>query len=103
MPSGGGGKITREAGRIAGDHTEVRCPLEQATTSSLEALQVYSQGWNVQEGKGDVAALPYYQRAIQLDPSFAMAYRALGSVYPALGQPGRAREYFTKAFELRFD
>ena len=76
-------------------------PLEQATTSSLEALQVYSQGWNVQEGKGDVAALPYYQRAIQLDPSFAMAYRALGSVYPALGQPGRAREYFTKAFELR--
>ena len=44
---------------------------------------------------------PYDQRAIELDPNFAMGYRGVGTVYSSLGEVGRASEYFTKAFQLR--
>src|SRR5262249_44995164 len=76
-------------------------PLEQATTSSLEALKAYSLGGKALREKGSGASLPYRQRAIQLDPNFAIGYRAVGIDYYNLSEPGRATEYFTKAFELR--
>jgi serine/threonine protein kinase/tetratricopeptide (TPR) repeat protein len=76
-------------------------PLEQATTSSLEALRAYSLGKKASDEEGIAAALPYYQRAIELDPNFAMGYVAAGDDYASLGQPGRASEYETKAFRLR--
>ena len=76
-------------------------PLEQATTSSLEALKAYSLGTKAADEKGPNAGLPYRQRAIALDPNFAMGYRAVGIDYNNLGQLGRASEYFTKAFQLR--
>ncbi|HTC79613.1 MAG TPA: tetratricopeptide repeat protein, partial [Terriglobales bacterium] len=76
-------------------------PLEQATTSSLEALKAYSLGKKVDREKDTAAALPYHQRAIQLDPNFARGYLAVGSDYQSLGEIGRASEYFTKAFQLR--
>ncbi len=73
-------------------------PLAQATTSSLEALKAYSLGW----AAGDLAAaLTFHKRAIELDPNFAMGYRAVGNAYFGLGQTERANEYYTKAFELR--
>ncbi len=75
--------------------------LEQATTSSLEALHAYSLGWKAQNEKGPAAALPYHQRAIELDPNFAMGYAAVGSDYASFGELGRASEYYTKAFQLR--
>ena len=73
-------------------------PLQEVTTSSLEALKVYSLG---RQKVSDEEALPYQQRAIQLDPNFAAAYLALGNNYGNLSELGRASEYFTKAFELR--
>jgi eukaryotic-like serine/threonine-protein kinase len=76
-------------------------PLEQATTSSLEALRASSLGRKALQEKGTLAALPYDQRAIQLDPNFAMAYDAVGNDYNGLSQLGRASEYYTKAFQLR--
>ena len=76
-------------------------PLEQATTSSLEALQAYALGEKATREKGSAAALPYDQRAIQLDPSFAMGFEQVGGDYYGLGELGRASEYSTKAFELR--
>ncbi len=76
-------------------------PLEQATTSSLEALRALSLGRRASDDKGPAAALPYDQRAIALDPDFAMAYRALGIDYATLSELGRAGDYFTKAFQLR--
>jgi tetratricopeptide (TPR) repeat protein len=76
-------------------------PLEQATTSSLEALQEYTLGLKAVHEKGPAAALPHSQRAIQLDPNFAIGYENVGSDYYSLGELGRASEYFTKAFELR--
>jgi serine/threonine protein kinase/tetratricopeptide (TPR) repeat protein len=76
-------------------------PLVQETTSSLEALKVYTLGRKAYREKGAAAALPYHQRAIELDPNFAMGYRAVGADYQSLGEVGRAAEYLTKAFELR--
>jgi DNA-binding winged helix-turn-helix (wHTH) protein/tetratricopeptide (TPR) repeat protein len=76
-------------------------PLEQATTSSLEALKAYSLGMNVESEKGIAASLPYFQRAIEVDPSFAAGYWAVGNKYASLSQLGRAREYYVKAFQLR--
>jgi len=76
-------------------------PLEQATTSSLDALKAYTLGRKVYYEKGPTAALVYDQNAIQLDPNFAAAYRALGDSYSSLNETGRAKEYYTKAFTLR--
>jgi serine/threonine protein kinase/tetratricopeptide (TPR) repeat protein len=75
--------------------------LEQATTSSLEALKAYSLGRKSFGEKGPAGSLPYDQRAIELDPKFATGYSAVGNDYYSLGELGRASEYFTKAFELR--
>jgi eukaryotic-like serine/threonine-protein kinase len=74
-------------------------PLAEATTSSLEALKAYSLGEKA--ARESSAALPNHLRAIELDPSFATAYEAVGYDYYNLSQLGRAREYFIKAFQLR--
>jgi eukaryotic-like serine/threonine-protein kinase len=76
-------------------------PIEEATTSSLEALKAYSMGRRAIYFKGDVAGIPYYQQALELDPNFALAYRALSVAYINLGQSTRATENLKKAFELR--
>ncbi len=75
-------------------------PLEQATTSSLDALQAYSLGTKANRERGAASALTYHQRAIKLDPKFAMGYRAIGYDYNDLGEPERGSEYVTKAFQL---
>jgi tetratricopeptide (TPR) repeat protein len=67
----------------------------------LEALKAFSVGQKAHHEKGPVAALPYFQRAIELDPNFAMGYRAVGGTYSDLNDVGRASEYYTKAFQLR--
>jgi serine/threonine protein kinase/tetratricopeptide (TPR) repeat protein len=77
-------------------------PLEQATTPSLEALQAYSLGWQVAVEKNDIAAaIPLFQRAIRLDPNFAMAYASLGATYYNVGEKSDGAENTRKAYELR--
>ncbi len=77
-------------------------PIEQASTPSLEALQAYSLGRKTLVGKGDwAAAVPLFQRAIRLDPNFAMAYASLGVDYSNLGETSLASENTKKAYELR--
>ena len=76
-------------------------PLEQASTSSLEALQSFSQGHDLHQKLDDEAAVPHLKRAIELDPNFAMAYATLGVVYFNLTQDGLGRANLQKAFELR--
>jgi eukaryotic-like serine/threonine-protein kinase len=77
-------------------------PIEQATTPSLEALQAYGLGRKTMNGKGDYAdAVPLFQRAIRLDPKFAMAYASLGTSYHNLGESELASENTKQAYELR--
>ena len=77
-------------------------PLEEATTSSLEALKAYSAAWTHQTTGHDLAAaVPLFQRAIEIDPKFAAAHAALGFTYGLLGQPELSAESNKKAYELR--
>jgi serine/threonine protein kinase len=76
-------------------------PLDEVTTSSLEALKAYSVGRSMQTVRGDAESVPYHQRAIALDPNFARAYAALGMAQYNLREATAASENFRKAFELR--
>ena len=98
---GAASKLRGELGESLATVQKFDVPLEQATTSSLEALKAFSLGRKANNERGAAAALPYDQRAIELDPNFAMGYKALGSDYTTLSELGRASDYFTKAFQLR--
>jgi tetratricopeptide (TPR) repeat protein/predicted Ser/Thr protein kinase len=77
-------------------------PPDSATTSSLEALQAYTLGNRTTNVTNDyAAAIPLYQRAISLDPNFAMAYLRLGQAYQPLSELARCAENTRKAYELR--
>ena len=76
-------------------------PLSEATTSSLEALKALTLGDAKHEANLELDALPYYRRAVELDPNFAMAYARLGAVYNNLGQAEESEKNRQKAFELR--
>jgi tetratricopeptide (TPR) repeat protein/predicted Ser/Thr protein kinase len=76
-------------------------PLEEATTSSLQALQAYSIGWQRNALSGADAGLPFFKRAVEIDPKFAMGYAALGLYYGTTGESGLAAENTRKAYELR--
>ena len=76
-------------------------PLSQATTSSLEALKAFSLGARAGMQKSTTQSIAYYQRAVELDPNFAAAYRGLANSYASLAEMGRASEYQGKAFENR--
>src|ERR1035438_5279568 len=94
-------KLRGELGESLATVQKFDVPLEQATTPSLDALQAYTLGLRAFVEKGPAAALPYHQRAAELDPNFPMGNRALGGDYVSLGEQRRATEFFTKAFELR--
>ncbi len=98
---GAASKLRGELGESLATVQKFDVPLEQATTSSLEALKAYSLGRKASNEKGSSAGLPYHQRAIELDPNFAMGYGAVGDDYFSLNELGRASEYYTKAFQLR--
>ncbi len=76
-------------------------PIEQATTPSLDALQAYSLGRKTLGAGANAAAVPLFQRAIRLDPNFAMAYASLGASYGNLGETSLAAANTRKAYELR--
>lgn len=76
-------------------------PLDQATTSSLDALKAFTQGRKIRNEKGDAESIPFFKHAIELDSNFAMAYTALGVSYSNLDEHGAASECLTKAYELR--
>ncbi|MBI3477443.1 MAG: protein kinase [Acidobacteria bacterium] len=76
-------------------------PIDQATTSSLEALKAYALGDDKRAREGDLAALPFYKRAVELDPNFAMAYARMGAVYGNIGDLHQSSENSQKAYDLR--
>jgi serine/threonine protein kinase/Flp pilus assembly protein TadD len=100
-----GGAVTKLRAKLGESLNSVQrfdTPIEQATTPALEALQAYSAGRKIMVGKGDsAAAAPFFSRAIQIDPKFAMAYAALGNAYSNLAEMGLAADNIRKAYELR--
>jgi serine/threonine protein kinase len=76
-------------------------PLEQATTPSLEALKALSTARTVLYTSGEASAIPFFKRAVELDPNFALAYAYLGIMETTIGEPRVAGVYTSKAYELR--
>ena len=94
--------LRSKLGESLGTVQKFDAPLIEATTSSLEALQAYSLGIKAFNRNEARAAIPYFRRAIQLDPNFALAYSTLGTLYTAdLTESELATENLQKAFALR--
>jgi eukaryotic-like serine/threonine-protein kinase len=95
-------KIREKLGESLASVQKYDAPAENVTTPSLEALQSYSLGIQAMIVRSDSpGAIPLFQRAVSLDPNFAMAYARLGTNYFNLGQTARAAENMRKAYELR--
>jgi serine/threonine protein kinase/tetratricopeptide (TPR) repeat protein len=88
-------------GESIGSVQKFTTPLEQATTSSLEALQAFSLGQAEHLKLEDDKAIPYLKRAVELDPNFAVANATLGVAYSNVTQQGLADTFITKAFDLK--
>ena len=77
-------------------------PIHEAlSTGSLEAFQAYADGERVVRQRGNAAAIPFFKRALDLDPKFAYAHSALGLVYGTLGEGKQSAESANKAYTLR--
>jgi tetratricopeptide (TPR) repeat protein len=95
---------TRFRTRVGESFTTIKehnIPLQDATTSSLEALKAYSAAFEVSHSRVGVGAIPLYKRAIEIDPQFALAYAHLGLFYSSIGESVLASESTTKAYQLR--
>jgi eukaryotic-like serine/threonine-protein kinase len=88
-------------GESIGSLQKFDTPLEQATTSSLEALQAFSLGQAEHTRLNDEKAIPYLKHAVELDPNFAMAYATLGVAYENLTQQQLGDAAIKKAFDLK--
>ena len=97
----GASSLRAKLGESMGSVQQFAKPLEQATTSSLEALQAFSLGQAEHQGLHDDRAIPHLKRALELDPNFAMAYGTLGVSYNNIGARTLSREALHKAFDLR--
>ncbi len=95
------GEIRGKLGESLGSIQKFNTPIEQATTSSLEALKAYSTGTQTRHTKGDAAAGPFFKQAFTLDPNFAMAYAVYGQISANLGDSATGAEYTQKAYDLR--
>jgi serine/threonine protein kinase/tetratricopeptide (TPR) repeat protein len=94
-------QLREKLGESLGSIKKFDAPIEQATTSSLEALKAFSQGNELRQKGQDREAIPFYKRAIEVDPNFAMAYARLAVAYNNWGETELAREYTVKAYDLR--
>ena len=95
------GQLRAKLGESLASLQKFEKPLEEATTSSLEALKAYSLGDAKHSIGDDFGAIPLYRRAVELDTNFAMAYARLGTVYSNLFQTELSEQNRKKAFDLR--
>jgi len=94
-------RFREKLGESLGSIQRYDAKIEEATTRSLEALKAYSQGLRTRRTSGDFDSVPFFRRAVDLDPEFALAYARLGTVYSNLSQPEEARKMTLRAYELR--
>jgi DNA-binding winged helix-turn-helix (wHTH) protein/tetratricopeptide (TPR) repeat protein len=96
-----GAHLRRQLGESLNSLEKYDAPLDLATTSSLEALQAYRMGQALFRSGKQRDAIPFFERAVDLDPLFCSAYASLGTAYYSLSDDQAARAYFTKAYELK--
>ena len=94
------GKFRSRAGESLVTIQKHATPLAEATTPSLEALKAYSAAWKVAFSSPQNAIL-LLQRAVQIDPNFAMAYAFQGRLYADIWEPVLSQESIRKAYQLR--
>lgn len=93
--------LRRKMGESASSMERFDAPIEEATTPSLEALKAYSLGRQAFTQKGSLAAIPFFEQAVDIDPNFAMAHAALAVVEGNLYRMHLERDAAEKAFALR--
>ena len=96
-----GSQLRRQLGESLSSLEKYNAPLDLATTSSLDALLAYRAGQNLYRSGKRRESIPFFERAVDLDPQFCSAYNMLGSAYHAIGDGQASRENFAKSFELK--
>jgi eukaryotic-like serine/threonine-protein kinase len=99
-----GAAVSEMRGKLGESLASIRkfeVPIDQVTTSSLEALRAFSLATVEFDQGRQLGALPFYRRAVELDPNFAWAYARMGVIYSNAGEQEKAIEYTRKAYELR--
>ena len=96
-----GSQLRRQLGESLSSLEKYNAPLALVTTSSLEALQAYRTGQTLYRSGKRREAIPFFQRAVDLDPQFCSAYGMLGGAYHSIGDAQASEENFVKAFELK--
>jgi tetratricopeptide (TPR) repeat protein len=94
-------KLREKLGESLASVQKFDVPLPRATTPSLEALHAYSLALYEGREVPRLEAIPHLRRAIELDPTFAMAHAQLSAVYANTGQSALAPAFSRRAFELR--
>ena len=94
-------RVRRGLGEPSKSMASYEVPIIQATTASLDALRSYSIGQSMDaQARNETETLPFYQRAVELDPQFAMAYGAIANEYYNLSEPDLASQFYKRAFDL---
>ncbi len=93
--------LRKDLGESSASIEKYNVAVTEATTASLDALKAYGQGLKARLTQGDGPAVPFFERAIQLDPNFALAYARLGFVSSNLGRTREAAAHTQKAYALR--
>ena len=94
-------KVRSRLGESSASVESYRVPIVTATTASLDALKAYSLGSSMEaQGRNEFDVMPLYQRAVDLDPNFAMAWSSLATQYYNLSEYKTASQFYRKAFEL---
>jgi eukaryotic-like serine/threonine-protein kinase len=94
-------KFRARAGESLATVRKYDTPLEEAMTKNLDALRAYSTGWKLASTKGSAAAIPFFQRATELDPQFALAWARLGRAQGGIGASAQGSVNSAKGFALR--
>ena len=91
-------RIRERLGESIGSIQKFNVPAANATTPSLEALKAYSTGIETRLKAGDIQAIPFFERALEIDPNFALAAARLGAIYTNLRDLDKAQLYMKRAF-----
>jgi serine/threonine protein kinase/tetratricopeptide (TPR) repeat protein len=99
-----GGAVSKIRGKLGESLASVQkydVPIDQVTTSSLEALKAFAMGNAEFDREREIQSLTYYKRAVELDPNFAWVYARMGNIYANSGENEKAIEATRKAYSLR--